>query len=967
MGRARTFLGTLTAAWVAFATTSATATEVVSAATAQGLVSPVSGASSPVPLTLAFSGDAIVAGTVNASFGDVGASFGDVGASWGNIGPFWGNIGPFWGNIGPFWGNIGPFWGNIGPFWGNIGPFWGNIGPFWGNIGPFWGNIGPFWDGLGGYTSESASDYAQLATNLKGLVAQSEAVWGTLITEKTGKSFNEGFADAVLGKYGIKLEDPSTLANVSAEQRTRLILDWYDGLMSFTGVDIPDHWMMTANWSPALTQQQGGGGDAVIGLLDFSINGDTDLQSNIVYSDGVSDHSNGHGAAVASLMVAAHDGKGVMGIAPNAKLVTYNPFDSTETTNWDDVATGIKALARNGAHVINMSLGVPGKTLDGDWNTVFSDREVSKLAKDVIFVVAAGNEGITQATDVEWSRRNPTLLVVGSVNPHGEISTFSNRPGEACLVGKGGCSEADKLKNRFLVAPGELLLVSNDAGGVARHSGTSLAAPLVSGAIALLHDRWPWLTKHPEETADIILQSARDLGAPGVDDVYGHGLLDVQASQSPLDFGKLGWFEHSDGRVTRTSANRILKRGVDSSWEANGAYFYAFESIGSTYRDFAIPLSSKLVGQSVGGSGERFQQYVYGRMVDWIGAGSGFSDQANYATPVRNMLGWNVTMTAAARNPALRYREGDMPFQSSLRLATQSDAVGVRLGYGDGAIALGGHKGFGLFSDYDARSGGVNPLLGFASGGAYASLDLAVAPGLRMSIGTTGQRRRTEGSELSRDEQLLLSGLEAYAAGATHLSLAYEAGEGVTLTAAYTQLDEQSGLFGVQSLDPADFRQGSRSDGATLGAQFALGRGLTLSSSATVARTREGDAERQNLAVADGGLVGTAFELALAKESILGKSDRARVSVAQPLYLERGSLDHSFVRVVDRSTGQLGLVTERFDIAGGKRPFVAEAIYSAPLFYGLGEVSMFGRAETDAAARSTKGEMALGARLRLGF
>lgn len=56
----------------------------------------------------------------------------------------------------------------------------------------------------------------------------------------------------------------------------------------------------------------------------------------------------------------------------------------------------------------------------------------------------------------------------------------------------------------------------------------------MSGAIALLHDRWPWLAQHPDATTDIILKSARDLGAPGVDPVYGAGLLDVTASQSGL-------------------------------------------------------------------------------------------------------------------------------------------------------------------------------------------------------------------------------------------------------------------------------------------------------------------------------------------------------------------------------------------------------------------------------------------------
>ena len=55
------------------------------------------------------------------------------------------------------------------------------------------------------------------------------------------------------------------------------------------------------------------------------------------------------------------------------------------------------------------------------------------------------------------------------------------------------------------------------------------------GRVALLQSRWNWLKQNPEETAEIILRSATDLGAPGVDGTYGWGLLNVAASQAPLN------------------------------------------------------------------------------------------------------------------------------------------------------------------------------------------------------------------------------------------------------------------------------------------------------------------------------------------------------------------------------------------------------------------------------------------------
>ena len=907
----------------------------------------------------------------------------------GNIAPFYGNIAPFYGNIAPFYGNIAPFYGNIAPFYGNIAPFWGNLSPFYGNIAPFWGSgapalgassagsttpgwstVAPFWQSLGsswtsldsawaaaGSYDADPTKYAALSGQLNGFVDQSAAFWGAAVTAKTGKSFRDGYAASVFAKYGIDPNDPSSLAKMSQPARASFMLDWYDGLMEYSGVDHVDHWMKTINWTPSITQIQGEGKHSIIGLLDFAV-GDPAIRQNIVSYNGISNFTNGHGAAVASLMVAAHDGKGVMGIAPMASVVAYNPFDETGTANWRDITRGVALLAGSGsgnASIVNMSLGVPGMTLDGGWKAVFSDPSVVPTLKNTVFVTAAGNDGKAQTQNIPWNfAADPALIVVGSVDPTGAISAFSNTPGTACLLKSDGkCDPKNLLMNRSIVAPGELILVSDDQGGVTRQSGTSFAAPLVSGTIALIHNRWPWLANYPKETVQIILQSARDLGTPGVDSVYGVGLLDVTAANSPLNFDKLKWYNLVNGALQSTDAGKITDPKNQAKWEANGVFFYAFEDIGATKRDFAIPLSSKLLGGSVVGPDgvlEQFQSYITSRMTDWLrtkysgGVSGGFSNFTDAAAAVRNPYGLNLTMSIAPRNPSRPFLKGDLPFQTSFRASTPENNVALRFGFGDGALALGTQPGFGLFSDYDVNTGGANPLLGMASGGGYAGMELALNSRLTVSTGFSGNDSRRDLADLSFPDRVTRATIDKYKTGAQHITLSYQLDDRIMVTGSLTHLTEAAGLLGLQSLDPNDFRAGANTDGVTLGGQIRLSRTLRLSGSATVWRTRRGDASRHNIAVGSGGLITSAYEVALSADRLFGRSDRLRVTLSQPMHLESGSIDVTTVQVINRQTGELGPVTQSFALGAPSRQYVAEVLYGRLLPDNLGEMSLFGRA-----------------------
>ncbi len=903
----------------------------------------------------------------------------------GKIDPFAGNIDPFRGHIDPFSGRIDPFSGKIDPFAGNIDPFAGNIDPFEGKAAPlssesvskFWGSFAVGWANadnlLTGLTGQALTtgNLTPVSQQLETLVSQSEAFWGQRVQLKTSKSFRDGFVNPLLARFGVSLSDPSSFQRLTASQRSALAFAWYDGLMEFSGTDHVDHWMGTVRWNPSITKIQGSGADSIIGLLDGNISMDESVRGNLVSNGGYADGANAHGSAVVGLLVGAHDGQGVQGIAPNARVVAYNPFDSTGTSSWTDIRKGILELKKQGASVINMSLGIPGYTFHPGWNAQFNNPAVRALAGNTVFVLAAGNDGSTQTRNIEWNPgSNLALIVVGSINPSETISAFSNRPGTACFTRYGTCTAGNELMNRFVVAPGELILVSDGRGGVTRVSGTSFAAPLVSGAITLLHDRWQWLTQYPRETADIILSTARDLGAPGVDPIYGRGVLDVQASQSPISFSSLEFYEYdkkSTGSGKLRNVSDLRNGGVSGAWEAEDTFFYLIEKIGNTRRDFAVPLSTRLVGQktSVSGSSEYFQSYVSARFQDWIKNGGKFSDVASYSSPDRG--GWKFAMQASNPvNDANGQRIVSFP-QTSLSFSDPAGRLTLSGGHGEGIRTLAGASGFGLKGDYDVSNGGVNPLLGFASGGAFVDADLAIAKDLRVAVGFTEKTLdHSRNPLLSQGQRQSLIGLESYRADAFNFRMTHKASDAATLTIGYTKLREKNGLLGVQSVVASDLDSGSNSDTITLGANVDLAQNFSVAASATGAVSKAN--ANQSLNTAGRGVLSSAYAVSLTKKGFFGKQDSVRLSFTQPLHIENGSLEFTSIQVVDRSTGELGSVTRRFDITEKSRRLTSEILYSTPLTK-TGEMSLFGRVDYRLNSSKTQNVdgLVIGGRVRLTF
>ena len=285
--------------------------------------------------------------------------------------------------------------------------------------------------------------------------------------------------------------------------------------------------------TPSLVTSALGGKGVKIGLYD----GTADCShpelvgrcSNVLDTTATYGAFSSHGTHTAGTLV----GK-TYGIAKSATVIDYAVFDDKGY-----VATGLKRAnlwklaAANGASIASMSLGCVKKAL------CFTDTELSTVASralsGTLFVKAAGNDGavlgneLTGLTASAAATAMSRIILVGSVNSASSPSGFSNQPGEGCLltIATTVCAKANQWKYHFLYAPGEMLVSAQPGNKYAYMSGTSMATPIVAASAALMQARWPALKAKPATVASILFSSATDLGAPGVDSVYGWGLLNI--------------------------------------------------------------------------------------------------------------------------------------------------------------------------------------------------------------------------------------------------------------------------------------------------------------------------------------------------------------------------------------------------------------------------------------------------------
>jgi subtilisin family serine protease len=203
-----------------------------------------------------------------------------------------------------------------------------------------------------------------------------------------------------------------------------------------------------------------------------------------------------HGTHVAGIIAAMPQGSvGMEGVASAALIMPVRAVPDGDERD-KDIANAIRYAVDNGARVINMSFGKPYSPFKSavDAAVKYAD------AHGVLMVVAAGNDGASLDTASNFP--TPAYTGGGRAANWIEVGASSWRGGDTLAVSFSNYSR-DKVD---VFAPGEDILSSVQGGGYERLSGTSMAAPVVTGLAALIMSYYPNLT--PAQVRQIILDSA---------------------------------------------------------------------------------------------------------------------------------------------------------------------------------------------------------------------------------------------------------------------------------------------------------------------------------------------------------------------------------------------------------------------------------------------------------------------------
>ena len=395
-----------------------------------------------------------------------------------------------------------------------------------------------------------------------------------------------------------------------------------------------DDYLRVVNASSAWSRGYTGLGSKIL-IIDSGINAKhseflnsiTDTKDFVRSKFGINDNV-GHGTRMASIAAANWDGVGVAGVAPDAMLAIAKVTDNT-SYGFSQARQAIAWGVTIGADVANISANsvydnASRKTFyqltDGSWAnssaayktnyytgkraTGFYNNEDPKAwaaalgSSEMVIVNSAGNSGLrypqnpapmAYATRPDGSLYlNGQMLVVGAYDINSNsIASYSNQAGHLCQgfnIVAGTCNDKYRMSDFYILAPGNAFSAGKTGTDVYNIStGTSEAAAVVSGAVAIIHQQWPQMTG--SNIVKLLTATANKDLVNYDKDVMGAGLLDLEKATRP--YGVVG--------IPTTGRKVALGGGFSTSTSGGLASVGALSSVMVTDefgRDYYVNMAS---------------------------------------------------------------------------------------------------------------------------------------------------------------------------------------------------------------------------------------------------------------------------------------------------------------------------------------------------------------------------------------
>ena len=725
-------------------------------------------------------------------------------------------------------------------------------------------------------------------------------------------------------------------------------------------------WQVQINDTAAVQTAAKGGAGLTIAVLDTGVvgnnpevNGRTSLLSSCAAvsfkcSNGYWD-DNSHGTAVAAVVGGRYSTTSLIsmsGVAPAATILAEKVLPATGSATAGDVANGIIKAADAGAQVINLSLTyTPTSAVVNAINYA--------TAKNATLVWAGGNSSANFNNGASTSGLSAAslshLVFVGGVSSTNVLASTSNKPGSGSVSGTGGSASYASL---WLVAPSMGIWAPYATSGVNSFSawtGTSMSAPQVSGALALLESAWPILyTKGT--AASVLFKTATDLGATGVDATYGEGVINLDRAFKPI--GALSVVTSTGGLVPVSQlTSQMVMGGALGSLSTISSQLSTYTAFDSFMRNFTVDLSGMVTSTSPGSTSTSTTTATATTSTTTMLQGGGMmvmgtrEPQAFGERSFADLRGQAPTTAGLAPS-------GFDPPERELSLVAFSDAKGdmVAVGHGIPAAATFTEAMWGprsLVGHEAGRLGVATALLDLAQGGYSAALGYGLSPRVHIAAGWSSNDTPFAPGATGPQTRAVS---EAWVVGVNA-----RLDHGLTIGASFSGLSEDNALLGSTYNGAGPLSLGSHHDSrsVTLSAFEDLGDGQGLLLDAAMVDT-SGSAGGQGLIRDVSALQARAYGISYIKADALRAGDLLTLSVRRPLRVTSGTAD-LVLTTVDAD----GLPVTRYtrvDLAPSGEETDIAARYATPVRRGL---SLNGEVEVRSNARNTQGLTDVGASMGL--